>query len=602
MLFTGGTITALIQSDGTPRPVTPMEPLFNLMERSLGQVYRIPIQEALHPHQFAVGVQAGMEKIRAAAQLLRDSDPTAVTIKIDISRAFPTVNRKYIDKRLDSMKVVQSAFRFAYGSTNVVVLTTTAGNGKPGGNELHYMNDGIMQGAAGSPSYFGIALAEALKDAQQAAPDVLVSAYADDTGLTGQIDPAFAAFDRIEASIKAEGGPHLTLSKTKTTFLVGPLTDMAKLKAELEKRGMQDAQISDCITVFGAPMGNRDKCRAEALQKVKEIGKEMDMLQTIINPQIRMILLRHGFVPKITHLLRTLPPDIAAQAAEEHDKNIHAQLRLVVGDDITAKEVAQSQLPVTKAGFALFSAAAVRNVAYIASMTTFFKSVERDFPTHHKKFAELLADPAQQCTKDIAAALKTLTDMLSELSIDPAKYPTSPLHLLDPNRQCKQKHLTKILTKKLAKTLSASLNEKDQVRMASQQGFLAMQFYNAIPDSKSIWKPDEYKTRLRMALGLPLRLLPANEPTAECICGREATDHHLLTCTRLGGASQRHERVRLSVAGFARKGLLHTTLTELRPSEKSRLMADGRTDLPEGTSLWDTSIVNSGTFDLPHVH
>jgi hypothetical protein len=105
---------------------------------------------------------------------------------------------------------------------------------------------------------------------------------------------------------------------------------------------------------------------------------------------------------------------------------------------------------------------------------------------------------------------------------DPAKYPTSPLHLLDPNRQCKQRHLTK----KLAKTLSASLNEKDQVRMASQQGFLAMQFYNAIPGSKSIWKPDEYKTRLRMALGLPL---PANEPIESAsVAERQQT----ITCSR----------------------------------------------------------------------
>ena len=92
----GARIFALRKPDGKLRPVACGSVLRRLAARVSCTVFREDIQRACGPLQYAVGKQAGCEKVHKAVSALSCASPGDVVLKFDCSNAFNTMPRRHL--------------------------------------------------------------------------------------------------------------------------------------------------------------------------------------------------------------------------------------------------------------------------------------------------------------------------------------------------------------------------------------------------------------------------------------------------------------------------------------------------------------------------
>ena len=133
------------------------------------------------------------------------------------------------------------------------------------------------------------------------------------------------------------------------------------------------------IKVLGAPFGTSEFLQGFYANLVEEEARLLNLIPQLTSLQASWLLLYFCAVPRINHLLRTVPPDLIEPMARAHDAAILTTFRSlfqVQAEDVWCLDVhkvsyqmvvSQAQLPIRLAGCGLRNSVRTAPAAYWAS-------------------------------------------------------------------------------------------------------------------------------------------------------------------------------------------------------------------------------------------
>jgi hypothetical protein len=165
---------------------------------------------------------------------------------------------------------------------------------------------------------------------QQSDDGGLVRFFADD----GTIGTSFSNMQTIIEHVVTAGPQYgYYLKKSKGAYLMGKTGDPGlarERKAALIAMGLNPSIIhihpedlpqstpdSYGAKILGSYIGSDEYISAQLTEHLKELTAEARAISTIRNPQIKNLLLRWCFCQKITHLQRSIQPDLMQPLVEE---------------------------------------------------------------------------------------------------------------------------------------------------------------------------------------------------------------------------------------------------------------------------------------------
>jgi hypothetical protein len=99
---------------------------------------------------------------------------------------------------------------------------------------------------------------------------------------------------------------------------------------------------------------------------MRELGLVVPLLRILRDPQIQYLLLRCCAHPRVSHLLRGVPPDLARPGAVQYDATILEGLQdLLPGAPMSERARHVVGLPIRMGGLGLTSAVRVSPAAYL---------------------------------------------------------------------------------------------------------------------------------------------------------------------------------------------------------------------------------------------
>ena len=164
------------------------------------------------------------------------------------------------------------------------------------------------------------------------------------------------------------------------------------------------APADNGVTVVGTPIGCDEYVRGAVQSKVVEQQSFTRAIMALPSSQVSWLLFLYCAVPRVNHLLRTIPPGQASAIAAQHDQLIaHAfseLLGLSPGSDTDAAHGVsrdvwerQARLPLTLGGCGLRSSARTSPAAFWASLADCLPVLSRRYPQFA---AQLVASLDQQ--------------------------------------------------------------------------------------------------------------------------------------------------------------------------------------------------------------
>jgi hypothetical protein len=346
-LLSGGNITPMQKPNNDIRPIISQEILLRLTGRVAAREQKKRLAEVLEPLQLGAGTPCGAELIARAVDYALRIHPTTCCLELDLTNAFGLVSRSAIRRELVRYGLPTTFFDAVYGpvNTHTVVLAD-------GVVQEVIQGRGLLQGDPMSPSYFALAFLPALKAAQTAAPSTTVRAYLDDPFIQGSPEDVMKAFDALQAEA-AKADLHINTSKAK--ILAGAECQQATIDAACKAAvSPQHFPTVKSARVLGSYAGDTDEVRAAVIEIVEEINGQILLLDKL-PAQGQALLLRNCMIPKVTHLLRTLPLDIAELIGDLHDINIMASLNRMAGSFSKPTSTLQATLPIGYGGLGLLS-------------------------------------------------------------------------------------------------------------------------------------------------------------------------------------------------------------------------------------------------------
>ena len=290
--------------------------------------------------QFAIGTAGAVEKMAFTINaLMKDADDLAVC-QLDCTSAFNGIYREVILEELEEMApqlLTPFAIWLARESMSFMIMDT-------GEVATFVSRCGIDQGSPESPAAFAVGLRRVLRRIREAAVETKVLSFLDDLTLaTREAD----ATDALDVVIPALADSGLALNEEKSVCWTASGQPPA---GERAGRVWHNAERHDGILVCGTPMGSSTDYGAAAFtdniipcgsdeyvavflaEKLDNLRGFMAKLCSVPNQcspnrpalQACNMLLRRCGSQKVTHLLRTIAPDLVEDFANEMDELLAA--------------------------------------------------------------------------------------------------------------------------------------------------------------------------------------------------------------------------------------------------------------------------------------
>ena len=157
------------------------------------------------------------------------------------------------------------------------------------------------------PLGFALALQPIVDRMKHEVPGLLVNAwYLNDDTLCGSLDDLAAALSTIES----EGPPQGLLLNRSKSVIVAPAN------FSVDHLLLSDIPVtSDGFTVLDSPSGPAEYRLETVLGRIQKVKYSLHRLGDLEDSQMETVLLRSCVsLPKVTHLLRTCPPDVIQSA------------------------------------------------------------------------------------------------------------------------------------------------------------------------------------------------------------------------------------------------------------------------------------------------
>jgi hypothetical protein len=122
------------------------------------------------------------------------------------------------------------------------------------------------------------------------------------------------------------------------------------------------------VVVPGVPIGSDEFVLQTIGRHMRELGLAVPLLRILRDPHMRYLLLRCRAHPRVSHLLRGVPPDLARPGAMQYDATILEGLQdLLPGALLSERAVRVVGLPIRMGGLGLTSAVRVSLADYLGS-------------------------------------------------------------------------------------------------------------------------------------------------------------------------------------------------------------------------------------------
>ena len=386
VFFAGGVLTALTKPDGSYRPIAVGELFRRLLGRAIALHNAPAFAKFFQPRgQMGVATPGGIESIVHSVRLALHKDPNLVCISLDFSNAFNSVDRGLIYQQLlKHFPSLVPYFLAHYGHPSQLRERGDASGA------VVWSLSGTQQGDPLAPFFFALAL-DAIREGAPAPEDgsiFLDLAYLDDIHLVAT--PAAAAarlafyakrlatldsglqFKRSKCTAWSPGrhpdSLQPLLQDTYDRIPGAPGLDFTWFRLPPREHGLK---------VLGSFVGTAAYTKANSLYRAERIARTLERLKDLPNLHIAVILLIWCGVAKINHFLRSTPPSLIRSAAVEYDNRVLHCLRdlqdLATPSETDHPELFQQwarglRLPFRKGGMALTSGAALRHIAYAASV------------------------------------------------------------------------------------------------------------------------------------------------------------------------------------------------------------------------------------------
>ena len=407
------------------------------------------------PLQLGVGVRGGTELVVHIARLLLEANPTWACSSNDIANGFNTVKRDAVYDALERspfaylLPMVQQYYSrrgglfTTSGPLRGTVPAEFAESDEAADQELFDAvqralqsldferaqplvgsTHGVRQGDPLGPALFALAYHSVLVKLQAEFPDCVVIAYLDDTYVLGPPARAWAATLRLHDLAREQCSLEPNLGKIEV-FAPDPLADLGFLPASVKGSPHHSNPEFRCLRGFkcvGAYVGDDDWAALQLsrrLERLKEllakIGKLHDTDKIAVALQVQLNLLKHCANTVPNYWLRTMPPQVVAAAAAEHDQRIATAFAVATdfdtGDTCGTNALSQATLPTRMGGFGLSSMAAIAPAAFTASLAANLATIVSAVPS----LAHITAHAAPTADRPLLPTIAALQKAHGEL-------------------------------------------------------------------------------------------------------------------------------------------------------------------------------------------
>ena len=534
---------ALEKSDGGVRPIAIGDVLRRWITKALCMQHKVAFQEDLSPLQFAVGTEAGSEKIFRAAQTFIETEGgpfnRRVLISLDCRNAFNSVDRQtMLDELGMKYPAMVDFFWQFYGQPALLWFRMDDGS-----VETILSEQGTQQGDAAGPFLFCLAFQPALLQLQQEFPDAFLAAFMDDVigGIDeSQIAPFTDAADRIFLTHM------LSLRRDKSCAWSPQWLQSSDIPPEATNA---ITCSTEGIKVVGGPIGS-DTYVNGRLNKV--LGKHRRLLDALVPfaeqyLQDAALLLRYCAVPRMSYYCRLLPPAASTilRAAAQHDFAVLTAAGLMY--DIGQPHppvIRQLRLPIRLGGLGLTSAAEVAPAAFLGSVAVSANEVLERFADRPWMpaggAAAFLSLPWLTTAADVHNAIS------NRLNLNQNDLPPLPTLIQGDTVSTLQKTLTDKIHKATFEACFDSFPDTTRARprILSCHGPAASGWLTAIPSTaRKQLSNHEYRLAVLLRLGLNL---PQALQSRRCVCNGnvDSFGDHFFLCHRGNQRSMKHNALR----------------------------------------------------------
>ena len=345
--FTASLLIPLGKKDGGTRPIAVESLWLRLASHAVLLVARGPVNAAISPRQFGVGL--GTERAVHALAAMVAARPADAFALLDFRNAFNSVSRGHLLQRLYGRPELRALWGIAdlcYSSPAPLLVFERGSLCATLSSE-----QGVRQGSVLGPFLFALAI-----DEQLASLGAEVIAYLDDITVGCAPSSVPAVLRHAEAVFAPLG---LVLNRSKTTILcASPLPD--GLASSLSGVALS----SDFVRGLGAPIGWDTAAMQLYVSRAAEKHRTFFSRLAQLHPVLATRLLAVCGVPRFTFLARVCTPTISAPGAAIFDAFVVSALHSILRRPLSPDELSLACFPVRLGGLGARLFAPILQICY----------------------------------------------------------------------------------------------------------------------------------------------------------------------------------------------------------------------------------------------
>ena len=506
-----------------------------------------------HGLQFGVGLPDGCLTASRLTQLVLESEPKHIALKLDIENAFNTTSRRAFLHQLFAHASMTPLFRllyFVYSRPSLLIVRSRTGTVVA----VLRSREGFRQGCRAGSFGFALTTHSTLTTLNKEFPLVNIVAILDDVTLSGSEKEVFQAFERFK-DLLAENELGLKLNKRKCCVLLGSegLTTLICAK----KWQHRLSHTKGALELLGTAVGRDELCIERFVEdKFRSWEPALDLLLASDMPaQIALLLARSLGCLRPVYDLRSLPPDLTLTATELLDRKVKATIEKKL--DISFDDEFSSlmfEAPFRQGGLALAPLSKMRVAAFLASTYQTVKASKKGTAVRmlpRNKFEKL------PTMLKVELALRTLSPEQLEAATWPSPctlnaFISKAKHDKDTKRSELQSKLQGVLTESAWSVMYESGTQEQKAHLNARLNPFAS---CALRPARSLlteqYRITDCQTQFLAAHAAMKN--PRNTPDV-CACDQVLNPTHMLCC-KYGSSAwlHRHNTIQHTVEGLARK-------------------------------------------------
>ena len=520
--FMQANLTALVKKNGKVRGIATGTSLRRLVARCLAKQYGPAIEEACAPFQYALSTRAGTDCVGHLLRAATDLGSNSTILSIDGVGAYDHIRRATMLGKLMSLPRAAPLLpwvRLSYAQPSTYLWRDDSG-------VVHHIpqGEGGEQGDPLMPMLFALGIHDPL--AQVAAnlqPDEHICAFLDDIYTVCAPEIIRPIFDLLQRHLYEIAGIEIALGKTRVWNQGGAAPPNIQDLEEQAARTGDQVWNPDGIVVLGTPIGSDTFVQAQVSERLDNEATFLDQLPGLPDVQCAWQLLVRCAVPRMNHVLRTLPPGQAARYASRHDELIWSAAVRILGAASINPVLRNdgwdlASLPARLGGLGLRSASRTRPAAYWASWADALHMMSQRSPALLQRILAALDNPpAASSLAELSHARATLVaegfrlapswEDLSRGARPPQPTTTEPgewthgwqYHAATCRERFFRRH-----------SVLACASPANRALLRSQSGPLAGTALNCAPTGKEFeLSPERFRALTFRRLRWPLPLLPS---------------------------------------------------------------------------------------------